>query len=51
MLDLATMYAVLADQNPPDSLSVNGLLKSMVVQEPVTEYAKLKESADSRTVR
>ena len=49
MLDLATLYAVLADdqsqefvQNPPDSLSVNSLLKSMVVQEPITEYAKSK---------
>lgn len=49
MLDSATLYAVLANdqsqefvQNPPDGLSVNGLLKSMVVQEPITECAKSK---------
>ena len=41
MLDLQTVYAVLADETltPPDNFSVRATLESMKVAEPLSEYA------------
>ena len=51
MLDLETVYAVLADEtshdflrNPPDSFSVRAMLKSMKVEEPLSEHASNKNT-------
>ena len=49
MLDLETVYAVLADESshdflrtPPDGFSVRAMLESMKVAEPLSEYAGIK---------
>ena len=53
MLDLETVYAVLADESsheflrsPPDSFSVRAMLGSMKVEESLSEYASNKNKID-----
>jgi len=51
-IDLGTVYAVLSDERssnafmrtPTDNFSVQGLLESMVIEEPLSEYANRKNS-------